>query len=300
MSNEVIESELVELDVSQMKRELLNGDLSILPMLEKLASEFHESTEESKGRDRIRSYANKFTKTKTTIDKIVKEYKKELKKPYEAVSKNGKEVSDKIAEIRDKVRQPLTIWESEEKKRVADLDKKFEEFRHSYFSSSQDSSSSIQVKIEKLKLEDLSEEKWQEKYSAILVLAGQFEEELKEDLKWSVDRENREKEMAELQSKVKAQEIALQKERAKNEENENCTLVKNDDLLDLDDDIGALAENKIKTKSAISMVDEEFNNLIYIIAKNIQNETNIGINNSKEVAKAIVEGRINNVTLKSV
>lgn len=75
-----------------------------------------------KGRDDLKSKAYLFTTLKTTLDGYAKESTKEERKTIAAVNANTKIMRDKLVDIKNRVRQPLTDWENEEKKYQAEID----------------------------------------------------------------------------------------------------------------------------------------------------------------------------------
>lgn len=292
MNNELISTDLIELDTNKIKAEVLAGELSLITTLEKLAKENVEDVSTKEGRDNLRTYANKFTKTKTTVDKIIKEYKKELKTPYDKVNKNGKAIIDKIGDIQKKVRQPLTDWENQENLRLEKLERDFEDFRNKYQSCHTDTSKIIQSKLIDLKSEDVLEKRWQEKHNAVLVLRENFNKELNENYKWAIGREEREAEMAKMQAKIKEQEIALQKEKAENNK-ENESKSKPVAITGVD-----LVERENESEIAESEADPEHIVLTDLIAFSIlENTQTVDRCNALEVAKAIVQGKIKHIKL---
>lgn len=85
---------------------------TIISRLEKEAEGFIGDPSTEKGRAEIRSFAQKFVKTKTYIDGARKEYVAKLKALPKLVDAEGKRLRDKCDALRDKVRAPLTEYEN--------------------------------------------------------------------------------------------------------------------------------------------------------------------------------------------
>lgn len=70
-----------------------------------------------KGRDEIRSFANKITKSKTALEKVGKEIADEVKKIPTLVDASRRKVKETIEQWHKDVRQPLTDWEEADEAR---------------------------------------------------------------------------------------------------------------------------------------------------------------------------------------
>lgn len=73
----------------------------------------------AKGRDEIRSMASKVVKAKTTLDKARLSMTADLRAQVAEINSAGKLVTEGLAEIAEKTRAPLTVWETAEKEREA-------------------------------------------------------------------------------------------------------------------------------------------------------------------------------------
>lgn len=78
------------------------------------------STEE--GRKEVASFAYKIARSKTAVDDMGKEYVAKLKELPKQVDAQRKLFRESMDELRDKVRQPLTEWETAEKERIKGLE----------------------------------------------------------------------------------------------------------------------------------------------------------------------------------
>lgn len=92
---------------------------------EKLVSRLEEyvralpvDMETTKGRDAIRSLAAKISRTKTGLDELGKEHVAALKKQTGAVDVQRKLIRDRLDDLRDEVRKPLTEFEEAEANRI--------------------------------------------------------------------------------------------------------------------------------------------------------------------------------------
>lgn len=85
-------------------------------------SNFTPDVSTARGRDAIKSFAFKITKTKTAIDAAGKLLTEDARKTIDAVNAARRESRDELQQMADQVRKPLTDWEEAEKKRVADCE----------------------------------------------------------------------------------------------------------------------------------------------------------------------------------
>lgn len=72
-----------------------------------------------KGRDEIRSMANKIARSKTAIDNMGKQLKSEWKARCDSIDVERRKIWDELESLQHKIRQPLTDFENKEKERVA-------------------------------------------------------------------------------------------------------------------------------------------------------------------------------------
>ena len=69
-----------------------------------------------KGRDRVASLAAQVSRSKTAIEKPVREYLKRLKEAVRPAEAEIKRFVDACDELRDATRRPLTEWEAEQER----------------------------------------------------------------------------------------------------------------------------------------------------------------------------------------
>lgn len=79
---------------------------------------FDPDVSTAKGRDAIKSFAYKITRTKTAIDAAGKELNEEARAKINAVDAARRIARAQLEEMAETVRRPLTEWENAEKKRV--------------------------------------------------------------------------------------------------------------------------------------------------------------------------------------
>lgn len=72
----------------------------------------------AKGRDAVKSFAFKITRTKTAIDAAGKQLNEEARARINAVDAARRDAREKLEQLAEQVRRPLTEWEAAEKARV--------------------------------------------------------------------------------------------------------------------------------------------------------------------------------------
>jgi len=92
------------------------------PLREKL-TQFVPDLTTKKSRAEIASFAAKFSKSKTLVDKLGKVLKDEYKVLIDPIDKERKIFRDACDEMRDEARKPLTDWETEQD-RIVELERK--------------------------------------------------------------------------------------------------------------------------------------------------------------------------------
>lgn len=96
------------------------GAEAIIKKVEDEVAAFKGDISTAAGRDAIASFAYKIARSKTAIDDMGKELKAEWKAKCDAIDGERKRIRDRLDELKEEVRRPLTDWEDAEKKRVAD------------------------------------------------------------------------------------------------------------------------------------------------------------------------------------
>ena len=102
---------------------------AIQPLLDKIAAlarSFVADVSTSAGRKSVASLAAKVSKSKTAIDDMGKELVDGLKELPKKVDASRKQARDFLDALRDEVRKPLTDWEANEARKVAEAAAKVE------------------------------------------------------------------------------------------------------------------------------------------------------------------------------
>ncbi|HHR6096688.1 TPA: cell envelope biogenesis protein TolA [Providencia alcalifaciens] len=91
-----------------------NSVEDIISKIENEVNSFVNDVNTDKGRKEIKSLAYRVAQSKTYLDGLGKDLVAELKEIPKLIDANRKTVRDRLDALRDKVRQPLTEWESEQ------------------------------------------------------------------------------------------------------------------------------------------------------------------------------------------
>ncbi|HHQ2583437.1 TPA: cell envelope biogenesis protein TolA [Providencia rettgeri] len=91
-----------------------NSVEDIISKIESEVNSFVNDVNTDKGRKEIKSLAYRVAQSKTYLDGLGKELVAELKEIPKLIDANRKTVRDRLDALRDKVRQPLTEWETEQ------------------------------------------------------------------------------------------------------------------------------------------------------------------------------------------
>lgn len=116
---EVTSGELVLLN-EQTTLQVLTDEKRFEDLLAKIKAEVATHVPDvttDKGRKAIASLAFKVTKTKTALDDAGKKLTEDKRKEIAVVDASRRNIRDKLDELRDEVRKPLTDWEEAEKAR---------------------------------------------------------------------------------------------------------------------------------------------------------------------------------------
>ncbi|CAB5603092.1 MULTISPECIES: cell envelope biogenesis protein TolA [Providencia] len=91
-----------------------NSVEDIISKIESEVNSFVNDVNTDKGRKEIKSLAYRVAQSKTYLDGLGKDLVAELKEIPKLIDANRKTVRDRLDSLRDKVRQPLTEWETEQ------------------------------------------------------------------------------------------------------------------------------------------------------------------------------------------
>lgn len=95
------------------------GSEPIIEGLKREAAKFEGDISTKKGRDEIKSFARKFSTSKTYLEGLGKALSDEYRAKIAPINEERNKIKACCDELRDKVRKPLTDWEDVEKERVA-------------------------------------------------------------------------------------------------------------------------------------------------------------------------------------
>jgi len=101
----------------QTKVALLTDEKAFEDLLDKIRTEVRSHVPDlttDKGRKAIASLAHKVTKTKTALDEAGKSLTEDLRKQVKTVDDSRRKIREKLDELRDEARKPLTDWEEAE------------------------------------------------------------------------------------------------------------------------------------------------------------------------------------------
>lgn len=104
----------------QTKVALLTDEKAFEDLLDKIRTEVRSHVPDlttDKGRKAIASLAHKVTKTKTALDEAGKSLTEDLRKQVKTVDDSRRKIREKLDELRDEARKPLTDWEEAEEAR---------------------------------------------------------------------------------------------------------------------------------------------------------------------------------------
>ena len=200
----------------------------------------------AKGRDEIKSFAFKITRTKTAIDDAGAELIAEANKTVNAVNAERRAFKTRLDELRDKARKPLTDWEEAESLRKQAMDATLNRIGLATIILAADSSEAIAARLSAVEAEELTAEVFQDKLEeaeghkagAIRSLATSLERakqaeidraELRRLREEQADRDVKEKELAaeQLAEEHRAAEVRAEREwQARAHEEEQAKLAK--------------------------------------------------------------------------
>lgn len=293
---------------------------NFLKDVSKRVDEFTGDVSTTKGRDQIKSHAYSLSKAKVAIDTAGKKQVEEEKKKIKLVDSQRKKIKDGLDELRDKVREPLTRYENEEKARIAKHERVLQEIKDIGSSNYGDVVLDLEEAIKKLS--QLQNRDWEEfaksaSYaitfsSDILnlakdkaVIAAKEKEELETLRKAQQDRDEKERKYR-LEVEAKAAEEAEMNRRI-NERKEKELAIKEKELIDArlelenQRDTRDLKETTKKTEDkaiANCEADEMRKKHIYTRTCNhIQAIADISPDKSRDIVDAILSGKIANVTM---
>lgn len=180
--------------------------------IEREVEAFSADVSTAKGRDAIKSLAFKITRTKTAIDAAGKQLNEDARARINAVDAERRAAREKLGEMADKVRQPLTDWEDVEKKRVERAEELMAGFQQAAIVTTDDTSATIRARgkqVYETEVVDLGS--MQEQVQAIKDgVIGTLKSALAYAIKEEADRAELEKLRAEAAARAEADRIAAE------------------------------------------------------------------------------------------
>lgn len=188
------------------------GSDPIIEGLKREAAKFEGDISTKKGRDEIKSFARKFSTSKTYLEGLGKALSDEYRAKIAPINEERNKIKACCDELRDQVRKPLTEWEDTEKKRVAGIEERIRQFedyvdQSSVFEFSHEAKELLDI-VKAIDIDDSFEEfelaATKAKATAVTLLESKF-----------IVLQNQEKEAAEVK---RLEEERLEGERIKREE----------------------------------------------------------------------------------
>lgn len=164
----------------------------------------------AKGRDAIKSFAFKVTKSKTALEAVGKDLAAEAKKIPGKIDATRRQITQTLDAWRDEVRAPLTEWEAAEERRVNRIKEALAELQGTIDDQTERTAECIRDRLAEVKAEAVTEERFAEYTGAAAELKDKAIAAL--DAKLAAT-EKREAEAAELAQLRKEAEERAQKER---------------------------------------------------------------------------------------
>lgn len=196
-------TDLVVIEKSSAMAVFTNNE-QLDPIIEKIEKEARSLVPDvttKKGRDAIASMAHKVARSKTYIDNAGKDLVAELKALPKQIDESRRIVRERLDDLKDEVRRPLTEWEAEQERIKAEeaAKKKSEEDRKQF-----ESDHEIALLMNDAFDRELAEKKAEAERQRIA-----HEEELKRQAAEQAKREAEEKSAAELAAAKKREEDAI-------------------------------------------------------------------------------------------
>ncbi len=122
-----IKYELATINTVKAVDVFVNGGMTpLLDCLEREAKKFVPDVETAKGRAAIKTFAQKFVKSKTFLLDMGKAEKADALAKSRSVDAITREVKERLDKLKVEVRKPLTDWENAEKARKAEVENKID------------------------------------------------------------------------------------------------------------------------------------------------------------------------------
>lgn len=126
--------------------------------IEKQALAVPVDLESATGRDRIKSAAAQVARKKSPFENARKASTEEWRRLTAAVNAAGKVVTERLDDLRDRVRKPVTDWESAEDARRAEADLIIENLKSAAIVRADETSADVQTRLDRVRGHNLNSE----------------------------------------------------------------------------------------------------------------------------------------------
>jgi colicin import membrane protein len=182
----------------------------------------------AKGRKRIASLSASVSTSKVAVEKVGREYLKEIKAKPREIEKELKKFVDAMNELRDKTRQPLTLWEEEQEQiRIKEEEERQAEELKKQVESDHEMALLMDDKYERDLADRIAEEVRieRERQEALKKEAAEREERIRKEAAEAAERakfEAEEREKLAKEAEAKAKQDAIESEERRKREAEEA------------------------------------------------------------------------------
>ncbi len=118
------------------------------------------------GRKEVASRAYKVSKAKTALEEAAKGLTEAARTTIAAVNESKKDIVQRLDELRDEIRKPLTDWEAAEEKRIEDCRKTIEWLKGAISTTIDDTAATVAERLKEVEAVDVSEAVYAEMFPA--------------------------------------------------------------------------------------------------------------------------------------
>jgi hypothetical protein len=134
---------------------------ALLAHVEKEVAEFVPDLTTAAGRDECRAFARKIVRTKTTLDNTAKQLTEEWRTKTAAVNAERKTLVERLADLAEQARRPLTEWEEAEDKRVDECSENIQAFTRAGVVAFDATSADVEARRADLDAHEIDPERYQ-------------------------------------------------------------------------------------------------------------------------------------------
>lgn len=287
----------------------------ILRKIESEVSGFVPNLETAKGRKDVASLAHKVSRSKVVLDNLGKDLVSEWKANAKKVDESRKKSRDYLDNLRDKVRQPLTEWENAEKEkaeaerlekeRQAQLERERVEAEHRAKEEAlARREAEIAAKEQAIREKSEAEQRAKEEAARIEKIKAEAEQRAREEAEQRIKKDKEDSERRIIEERMKAERAEREhkeaQERAEREKQEAIQKAKNDaERAEKEREAARIAEEKrlVDIEKARQADVTHRRNINKAALCDIIKAISCDEETGKVIIKAIVSGKISNVTL---